>query len=226
ASIDLPTLQRDPDLVAHSEFAKLYDQSRFADALALADRTHFAPVNSIELARLAELMASAGREEAAALAEKLRPLEATEADAIVAKLRLRQGRDAEAMAALERAFIRYRSDPWPDSDIMGHALDTALTLVRSDKRFAPRVYELLSVPFTTGQWTDAEKIYRIHVAHAAWGCGVQTIAALHAMEPNFPWASDLLAVRRKCYRGDEQRNAERDWRAITPRSLSGSFSGR
>ncbi|HSP14980.1 MAG TPA: fused MFS/spermidine synthase [Thermoanaerobaculia bacterium] len=237
-TIEVSPLERDPQVRIRAEFTKLYEENDLAGALAAWERTPFTPVNSIEVSRLAEVLAEAGREQAVAMAERLRPADTTEADAILARVRMRQRRDAESAAALERALLRYRTDPWPASEPMGRALDTAISLARFDHRLAPRLYALLGKPFSTGQWADERKIYRVHVAQAGFGCGPQTIAALRDLEPDFPWAYDLLNTRRRCYAeahlGGLSARAERDWRdyestepqPLIPKSLSGVSSDR
>jgi spermidine synthase len=214
-TIEVSPLERDEQVQVRAEFTKLYEQNDLAGALSEWQRKPFAPVNSIEVSRLAEVLAEAGREEAVPLTAQLRPADATEADAILARVRVRQQRDGESAAALERALLRYRNDPWPATEPMGRALDTAVSLARFDHRLAPHLYSLLSNPFSTGQWSEARKIYRIHVAQAAFGCGPQTLAALRDLEPDFPWAYDLLSIRRRCYSaarlGDLSARAERDW---------------
>ncbi len=214
-TLEVSAFERDPQIRTRAEFTKLYEESDLAGALAQWEMQPFEPVNSLEVSRLAEVLAEAGREQALSYANRLRPLDETEADAIVARLRVRQQLDAESMTFLERALLRYRSDPWPAVEPMGRALDTAVSLARFDKSLAPRLYTLLSKPFTTGQWSDARKIYRIHVANAGFACGPPAIAALRDMEPDFPWAYDLLSVRQRCYAaahlGDLSKRADRDW---------------
>ncbi|HEY3054166.1 MAG TPA: fused MFS/spermidine synthase [Thermoanaerobaculia bacterium] len=226
-SYELSPLEADEQVRSRAEFTKLYDADHFAGALSLWEQKRFTPVNSIEVARIADVLAEAGREEAIAWADRLRPSEVTEADAIIARVRLHQQRYAESAAALERALLRYRTDPWPDMNVMGHALDTAAALARNDRRLAPHLFDLLATPFSTGQWSDTRKMYRIHVAHAGEGCGALTITALRDMEPNFPWAYDLLKVRRQCYAaahlGALAARANEEWTEFTeaePESLS------
>jgi spermidine synthase len=226
-SYELSPLETDEQVRSRSEFTKLYDGDNFAGALSLWEKQPFAPVNSTELSRIAEMLAEAGREAAIPLVERLRAGEPTEADALLARVRLRQQRYAESLAALEHAFVRYRADPWPDMNVMGRALDTAATLARIDHHMEPRIFELLSKPFSTGQWGDTRKIYQIQVAHAGEGCGARTVAALRAMEPDFPWAYDLLKVRRDCYAAAHlstlAKRANDQWKEFTtaePESLS------
>ncbi|HEY3057089.1 MAG TPA: hypothetical protein VGK31_14275, partial [Thermoanaerobaculia bacterium] len=226
-SYELSPLETDEQVRSRAEFTNLYDGDNFAGALSLWEKEPFAPVNSTELSRIAEVLAEAGREDAIPLVDRLRPQEPTEADALLARVRLRQQRYADSAAALERALVRYQADPRPDMNVMGHALDTAASLARIDHRLAPHIFDLLSKPFSTGQWGDTRKIYRIHVAHAGEGCGPRTVAALRAMEPDFPWAYDLLKVRRQCYAaahvGALAKRANEEWKEFTdaePQSLS------
>ncbi len=110
---------------------------------------------------------------------------------------------------------------------MGKALDTAVTLARNDPRVAPYIFEALAKPFAAGQWEDARKIYRVNVAYARERCGPHTIEALRELEPDCPWAFDLLRMRQQCYAagrlGALADQATRDWKeyqAAEPQSLA------
>ena len=207
--------EKDEQVRSRADFTSLYDADDLSGALAEWTNRPFATINSTELVRLADVMAEAGREEAIAMAEQLRATQPAEADALIARTRLHQQKYDQSMAAFERAFLRYRHDPWPDPKVMGRALDAAVTLARNDKRYAARLYELLGEPFSTGQWADARKINRIYIAYGEESCGPHTIAAMRQMEPDFPWMSELLRLRKQCYEsahlGELAERAGREW---------------
>ncbi len=214
-AFEVPPFETDPEVLARVEFTRLYEEENLAGAFALWARTRFQPVNSIELLRIGEVMAETGQEEALAVAERLRVVQPVEADALIARLRFRQQRYAESAAALARALTRYRADPWPDQNVMGRALNTAVGLARADRRLAGPMADLLSQPFSTGQWDDARRTYRVQAAYTGEGCGARTIAALRDLEPNIPWTFDILRLRRQCYNaghlGALADRANRDW---------------
>jgi spermidine synthase len=207
--------EKDEQVRSRADFTSLYDADDLTGALAEWTNRPFATINSTELVRLADVMAEAGREEAIAMAEQLRATQPVEADALIARTRLHQQKYDQSMAAFERAFLRYRHDPWPDPKVMGRALDAAVSLARNDKRYGARLYELLGQPFSTGQWADARKINRIYIAYGEESCGPRTIAAMRQMEPDFPWMSELLRLRKQCYEsahlGALAKRAGREW---------------
>ncbi|MGZ5475005.1 MAG: fused MFS/spermidine synthase [Thermoanaerobaculia bacterium] len=207
--------EKDEQVRSRAGFTSLYDADDLTGALAEWTNRPFATINSTELVRLADVMAEAGREEAIAMAEQLRATQPAEADALIARTRLHQQKYDQSMAAFERAFLRYRHDPWPDPKVMGRALDAAVSLAGNDKRYAARLYELLGQPFSTGQWADARRINRIYIAYGEESCGPRTIAAMRQMEPDFPWMSELLRLRKQCYEsahlGALAKRAGREW---------------
>ncbi|HEX9161187.1 MAG TPA: fused MFS/spermidine synthase [Thermoanaerobaculia bacterium] len=216
ATYELSPFERDEQIRTREQFTKLYDGNDFVGALSQWQRQPFTPVNSTELVRIADVLAQEGSEDAIPLAEQLRAGEPTEADALIGRVRLRENRFDESLAALGRSFVRYRNDAWADEGVMGRALDAATTLAGYDRRYASRLYPLVDQPFSTGQWEDTRKIYRVTIAHAAEGCGPRTIASLRKLEPNFPWTFDMLRIRRECYSaahlGDLARRAEEEWK--------------
>ena len=224
---EMSAFETDEQVKARAEFTRLYQAEDLAGAFNLWTRSRFRPVNSIELLRLGEVMAEMGREETIAVAQRLRIVQPVEADALIARVRLHQQRYAESAAALQAAFTRYRVDPWPDESVMGRALDTAVSLARADRSLAAHLADLLSQPFSTGQWSEARRTYRVNVSYAAEGCGAHTIAALRDLEPDVPWTYEVLHLRRECYNaahlGALAERANREWKefeAAEPEKLA------
>jgi spermidine synthase len=183
---------------ARHRAAVQYENGDLARVLTDWRTRAWAPVNAGELMMLAESLADGSSGAAAAYAEQLRPLQMTDADMVVARLRFREGKLDEAAAALERAFLRSRADPWPTVDAVGRALDLALTLAKNHA-YARRMYVALEKPFAAGQWNDTRRYYRAMIAHEMEGCGPHTVQALRALEPWPPWRRDILLLRRNCY---------------------------
>ena len=87
------------------------------------------PRDPNELAMLADVEAEVASDAALPLIEKLRVYQPGEADVLLAKLRLRQSRRADAASALESAFTRFRTDPWPTTRLKQGAVDMAQIVV-------------------------------------------------------------------------------------------------
>ncbi len=111
-----------PLYAVHHQFARAYDNRDLSAARAIWDSTHFAPVNSQELAELAEVNADVGREEAVPMAMQLRRAHLAESEAILGRLRMREGKYDEAAAHIYNSYVAYRTDPWPTADLMGTEL--------------------------------------------------------------------------------------------------------
>ncbi len=187
-----------PEDQARHRAAVAYDNDSLAQAVAEWRAHSWPPVNSGELAMLAETLAEAGSEAAAAYAQQLRPWQATDADAVLARLRYRQGKIDDAVTLLERVFLRSRIDPWPTVNVIGRSLELAFTLSKTHD-YAGRLFSALERPFAAGQWEDSRKFYRASIAREMEGCGPHTVAALRALEPWPPWRRDLLNLRYDCY---------------------------
>jgi spermidine synthase len=167
--------------------------------VAIEWRGHpFAPINSGELALIAEALADVADERAEALAEALRRFRPIDADAVFARLRFRQARLDESVALMQRVFIACRRDPWPTADLIGRLLDLASNVAHT-RAYSARLHDALEQPFAAGQWEDIRKYYRFTMAHDAEGCGPRTIRALQQMEPWPVWNESTLRIRRDCY---------------------------
>jgi spermidine synthase/uncharacterized membrane protein len=178
--------------------AHLYSGGALTDILTLWRGQTFPPVNTAELAMLAESLADAGSTAAAAYAEQLRPWQPADADAILARLRYRQNDPAGATTLLARAWMECRRDPWPTVDLIGRTFPLA-DLLATQNAQALQLFHALDVPFAGGQWEDQRRLYRVRFAALLEGCGPRTVAALRAVEPWPPWRKDFLKQRRDCY---------------------------
>jgi spermidine synthase len=178
-----------------------YEDGEISEALKVWSSSGFAPLNPGELSRAAEMLANAGDEAAIPTIERLRTIQPTEADAVLARLRFRQRRFAEATNLLVQALVAYRTDAWPDIDLMGRSLGNSVDIVHltNDHGLGLLLYDALSKPFAVNSWNEARRIDRVRIAHAIDGCGPMTIASLKELEPNTPWRIDSLRIRSECY---------------------------
>lgn len=187
-----------PEGAAHREFLALC--LRDLNAAGEYWMSHgLKPVNSAELASAAEALADRGPGQAAMYAQALSHFQPVEADAIMARLMMRQQKREQATSLLVRAFTRYRRDPWPNAEIMRHALEMAIAIVREDHRAATPFFDALSVPFAAFQLEEGRKTTLLTMASSTENCGPRTIAALRAFEPHPPWGKELLTLRAVCY---------------------------
>ena len=165
------------------------------------------PSGPNEIALVAEVTADAGDEGALAYIEALRAYQPAEADACLGRLRLRQGWHEASLAALEAAFARYRTDPWPLPLAMQGALDAALELAGQKPELAPRVLEALGPEFALRLLNEVrvEEAFVIgSVGDPGPGCG----RLVEAAEPQVPFTKPWLEYRFRCFaRTDDPRLA-------------------
>jgi spermidine synthase len=151
------------------------------------------------LAREAFDLADRNDGRAEPLIAELRRFHPIEADAILARLRMRQRQNAESAELLRRAFLAYRTTPWPAPNVMRDAIQTAGLLVQQDRTVAPKLHDAMSRPFMFGQQEWNRRAARAYLAHDAYGCAPATIEALLDMEPTPPWQERILGLRVRCY---------------------------
>jgi spermidine synthase len=175
-----------------------YLAGQWASVVELWQRQSREPTDPTELAIVAEAMAEQGDEGALRYAEVLRAVQPAEADAVVARLRARQDKPEEAMTALEAAFLRHRTDPWPMPVIMRHAVELAADLALRDRALAERVYAVLREPFA-GDLQQEIRTDAMLVAAGQLPLESACVAALSGLEPHVPWRLSVLSWRARCY---------------------------
>src|SRR5262249_11862911 len=145
-----------PYIAAHHRAMQLYSDGNLHEALVEWRAHPTAVVNSRELVMLAESFADEGNAAAEPYIESLRKREPAAAGR--ARWRYRQHRLDDSVAALRRALIAMRRDPWENVETMGRALDLArsLAVVRA---YAPGLIDAMSQPFAAGQWEDVRRWY-------------------------------------------------------------------
>jgi len=117
---------------------------------------------------------------------------------MLTSLRLRQARVADAVAAVESALTRFRTDPWPMTRYMEHAVQLAGVLANSDAATARRMYTALSVPFAVLAAEETRLVTRAEVTRLVDFPGL-CADAVGALEPHVPWSESFLRLRRDCY---------------------------
>jgi len=166
------------------------------------------PTDPTEIAMIAQSLAENADENALTFIDRLRPLKSAEAAAILARLRLRQDRLPDAAAALEAAFVAYRSEPWSWSLIMNQAIESAKELTTRNADAIPLVREALGKPFALAMFDDARRATLLAldmVPKQEAGCA----EVLKSYEPYVPWREELLSWRTRCYALTRHPNQER-----------------
>ena len=151
-----------------------------------------------ELGLVAEGLADRGDAAALPYIEAVAAEHLIEADVVRARLFFRQARHEEALAALERAFVAYRSDPWPVPLIMGGALDLAEELAAGRPDLAPRVFSALDAPFSV-YVLDVDRLGTLLRVAQVLPLATHCRPALEPLEANIPWSLEILLYRRNCY---------------------------
>jgi spermidine synthase len=155
-------------------------------------------------------LANEGREEAAPLAERLRVLHASETESILARLRLVQRRYGESALHLRNALLPYRTNPWPDLRLLQEAVDSAVTLASTDRRYARAMYSLVERPYAGMMLQDDRRIARALIAAQLGGCTPELLASLAELEPHAPFREEILTLRARCYTSGPLARVARD----------------
>jgi spermidine synthase len=156
------------------------------------------PVDPTEIAMIGQSLAEHADEATLIFVDRLRPWKPAEAAAILGRLRLRQDRLQEAAAALETAFVAYRSEPWSWPFIMNLAIESAKELTTKSPAAIPLMKEALAQSFSVSMFDDARRNTLLALAMVPKidsGC----TDTLRPFEPYVPWREELLSWRSRCY---------------------------
>jgi spermidine synthase len=201
------------------------DQQRRADALmryVLHDAVGVvatwqaqprAPSTIFELEVMGESLAEMGDAATEPLLARLRESQPTEADALLARLRYRQARFPEAVDAFVAAFEHYRTDAWPEPDLMRRVLvDVGLPLAKN-REIADRLHAALAQPFAVHMLETDRLRVRLQLATQI-DFQKRCVEAFAPYEPDVPW-NDTLLVRARCYESNHHPLAARAERDLT-----------
>jgi spermidine synthase len=155
------------------------------------------PVGSVELAVVSQALAQAGDESAAPYIARLGQSRPVEAEVLLGQLRWRQGRFEEAVGSLEKAFLRYREDPWAFLPVVNQSFAVAGDLAGRDRRFAERLNAALAQPFSVLLLNEERLQTRYKVATYLDRSALED--AIGALEPHVPWRKALLERRARLY---------------------------
>ncbi len=190
-----------PELVGIRAIIEHYGRSELAQAGALLEKTPFAPSGPAELVAIASVKAFIGTDDAAAAIDRVRELDASDAHALDAELAWKHHDGDAAAAALEAAFVGYRTDAWADIAVRFRAIDLAAIIVLANPAQAKRLYDALATTFAVRGAEVARLTAWLRVAAVLdAGKGTSCREVFHAFEPMTPWASTFLRGREECYR--------------------------
>ncbi len=173
------------------------------------------PVGSVELAVVSQALAQAGDESAVPYIARLGTTRPVEADVLLGQLRWRQRRFEEAAGLLEKAFTRYREDPWAFLPVVNQSFAIAADVASRDRGLAERLNAALAQPFSVLLLNEERLQTRYKVATYLDESKLED--AIAALEPNVPWRKGLLTRRARLY------EATRNPRAPIARSELESF---
>jgi spermidine synthase len=152
---------------------------------------------------LAEALAERGDPQALVLIDRLQGFAPIEADLLRGRMLWRQGKTMEGAEAMRRAFVAYRTNPWPLPIVTRRALMFTIEIA-SEPRFAEAsapIIDGLSQPFAIHMFEELRKSALITLTQRAAGgvCTAREVALLHSYEPQIPWQQPYLQRRALCY---------------------------
>ena len=157
------------------------------------------PPNLREVAERALAAVRSGNVNVGAAITALAPRQPIEAAVIAAGVRFREKRYDEAAALLQRAFVAYRSDPWPLWTVTNEGITLAMHIGSTSPARARLLHDALSQPFAVRLHDSYRQYALLTLAPVFAGCGPATLTALRAVEPNPFWLQPALALRADCY---------------------------
>lgn len=170
------------------------------------------PRSVLDLEIYAEGTAKRGAEEAPAAIEALRPYQPVEADALLARYHFRKNKLEDAANAAVAAIEGYRTDPWPELEIMQRFLGLVVEIGSKDKAQGARLFEALKDPFVTRMLEEERLRARVRLAGRV-DFHKLCVDAYTAFEPHVPFRHAFLRKRLECYAATNhprKADAERD----------------
>ena len=133
----------------------------------------------------------------------------------------------QTAARLARALEQYRTNPWPDPDLMRDALRLAGHVAESKPHHVARVSDALALPFAASLQEQIRRNTALAVAMNASDTASteRTVKALEAFEPWVPWDESFLRERVRIYAGARNPRALKaaedfaEWSAHRPTRL-------
>jgi len=186
-----------PEELLQSETQKDFLEGHLEKVLDLWRERPWEPVGSVELAVVSQALADAGDEAAVRYIGRLGGEQPVEAGILLGQLRWRQGRFAEATDLFEKAYARYREDPWPLLSVMNRSFTIAADLAGRDRRYAERLDSALAQPFAVLLLNEERLQTRYKVATYLDQSKLEDAVA--ALEPHMPWRKGLLSRRARLY---------------------------
>lgn len=142
-SSDSPAIAKRPLLFAYLE-------GNYERVRQLWKEKPFEPDNIFELRALSESLAQTGDPEAWRFLAQLAALRPSDADALTAAIFAHDKAWADAAKHLQKAFVAWRKDPWPQSKLVSRALDLAEKIAESSGQvaIARDLFTTLQEPFS------------------------------------------------------------------------------
>ncbi|HVT44866.1 MAG TPA: fused MFS/spermidine synthase [Thermoanaerobaculia bacterium] len=192
----------EPSLVPFVNLHAAWAQSDYAMLSTVWASLPHSPSDEIEMVTLVEALAEKGDERALSLIDALARVDAIEADALRARLFLRAGRPEEAAENFRKAFVAYRSNPWPIPIVMSRALDLVPSLAQSSPSAALLLFDALERPFAL-MMLEEKRLALLPSVVRRIEQGAETrycMSVLGQYGEHPPWQEEVLLFRRDCYR--------------------------
>jgi spermidine synthase len=182
----------------HVRALDFYVKGNTGETLKAWQRYGKDPQYPFEILIIAEALADQGNILALTFIKQLRKYWPLTSEAVLARLHWRTGKYVLAGKIMENVFTDFRTNPWPQKEIMRHNLMLSREMASNDRRLAEKLYKVLSEPFSL-YILESERLATLYAIALHLGSPYIDDAIIK-FEPNPPWTEDFLAKRLLSYK--------------------------
>lgn len=193
-----PIDSEDPERRARHHARLAYQAGNIVDVLEHWSRQSQLPRQPIDLIAVAESAAFNGSELLPGLADQLALTHPLEAALVRARWFHVRGESEQAAVHWLEAIRGYRTDPWPQPELMSRGISLGLDIASGARATEDKILAALAEPFAVRMHDQLRAAIRANVAMQS-SKRAHCADALGEFEPYIPWSESFLRARRDCY---------------------------
>ncbi|MFO7606476.1 MAG: fused MFS/spermidine synthase [Desulfurivibrionaceae bacterium] len=182
----------------HAAAFNFYIQGNTSGTVDAWQRYGRQPEYPFELMIVAESLADLGHSYAQTYASQLQEYWPVAAEAVMARYYWRTGQRDLAYQSVANVLIGFRTNPWPQKQIIRHSLLLLEEMAAADQTLAPKLYQLITEHFSV-YILESDRLKTL--LGIAKNIDVRHVAnAVEKFEPYPPWEQEFLEIRLKSYK--------------------------